>query len=444
MAQNRRPGIIQKYVTHAISDIATPLLGAIVPSSYAPAPAPAPAPAAAAAAPSIFGAPKAAAAAAAAPSSYQAAAVEAARAFTFPTMNAKKPGVPIPAPVNPSTFGVPAFALAAFPGLSSYGAKQPRISSGGNYILQVLFYLFLYGFVIFLLLVLIHYTVRPIFQFSPGGTGIVPLSTTTGYSRYWNKGTQPLITDMVPDPANMADTLHDYPFITQYSFSVDLYITDMSTSSFVDKLLFYKAGQPQTSLTPRASTDPETGLAPKTPSCSVSGSSQSSGTSVSSSPSPPTSNYRVLKNTPITSIEDTMAALPVSMICYLSKTNDVVVTFFCGKTATRYSSFPIRNVPLYTPFRVTVVVEINSFTVYLNGMQLSQTKVPQMLLNFSDTSPQQFFPNTFKGDNKCGYVQNLLLWNRPISYDEIAAIPLALTTAANFGVAASTTSNTCS
>jgi len=248
---------------------------------------------------------------------------------------------------------------------------------------------------------------------------------------------------MVPDPANLADPLRSYDFITQYSFSIDLYITDMSTSSYVDKLLFYKAGQPQTSLTPRSSTDGETGLAPKTPACTVTSSSQSAGTSVSSSPSP-TSNYRVIKTAPITSIEDTMAALPVSMIGYLSKTNDVVITFFCGKTATRYSSFPIRNVPLYTPFRVTVVVETNSFTLYLNGVQVSQTKVPQMLLNFSDTSPQQFFPNTFKGENKCGYVQNLLIWNRPITYNEIAGVPLALTTAANFGVAASTTSNTCS
>ena len=428
MAQNRRPGIIQKYVTHAISDIATPLLGAIVPSS-------APAPTAPASAPS-----------ASAPSSIWGAPVQAARAFTFPTTNAKKPGVPIPAPANPSTFGVPAFALAGMsgmPGMSAFGPKQPHISSGGNYVLQVLFYLFLYGFVIFLLLVLIHYTVRPIFQFSPGGTGIVPLATTSGYSRYWNKGTQPLVTDMVPDPANLADPLRSYDFITEYSFSIDLYITDMSTSSYVDKLLFYKAGQPQTSLTPRPSTDGETGLAPKAPACTVTSSSQSAGTSVSSSPSP-TSNYRVIKTAPVTSIEDTMAALPVSMIGYLSKTNDVVITFFCGKTATRYSSFPIRNVPLYTPFRVTVVVEIHSFTVYLNGMQVSQTKVPQMLLNFSDTSPQQFFPNTFKGENKCGYVQNLLIWNRPITYDEIAAVPLALTTAANFGVAASTTSNTCS
>jgi hypothetical protein len=371
--------------------------------------------------------------------------VEAARAFTFPTTNAKKPAVPIPAPVNPSVFGVPAFALAGMSGMPAmpYGPKQPRISSGGNYVLQVLFYLFLYGFVIFLLLVLIHYTVRPIFQFSPGGTGLVPLATTSGYSTYWNKGTQPLVTDMVPDPANLGDPLRTYPFITQYSFSIDLYITDMSTSSYVDKLLFYKAGQPQTSLTPRPSTDGETGLAPKSAGCTVTPSNQSSGTSVSSSPSP-SSNYRVIKTAPVTSIEDTMAALPVSMIGYLSKTNDVVITFFCGKTATRYSSFPIRNVPLYTPFRVTVVVETNSFTVYLNGVQLSQTKVPQMLLNFSDTSPQQFFPNTFKGENKCGYVQNLLIWNRAITYNEIAAVPLALTTAANFGVAASTTSNTCS
>ena len=416
MAQNRRPGIIQKYVTHAISDIATPLLGAIVPSSVAPVPATAPV------------------------------AAQPARAFTFPTMNAKKPAVPIPAPVNPSAFGVPAFAFAGMPipGISALGAKEPRISSGGNYVLQVLFYLFLYGFVIFLLLVLIHYTVRPIFQFSPGGTGVVPLATTSGYSTYWNKGTQPLVSDMVPDPSNLADPLREYPFITQYSFSIDLYITDMSTSSFVDKLLFYKAGQPQISLTPRSSTDGETGLAPKIPACAVTPASQSDGTSVSSSPSPSSSNYRVIKNTPITSIEDTMAALPVSMIGYLSKTNDVVITFFCGKTATRYSSFPIRNVPLYTPFRVTVVVETNSFTVYLNGMQLSQTKVPQMQLNFSDTSPQQFFPNTFKGENKCGYVQNLLIWNRPITYNEISAVPVALTTAANFGVAASTTSNTCS
>ncbi len=263
--------------------------------------------------------------------------------------------------------------------------------------LQVLFFFFLYGFVLFLILILVHYTIRPVFQFVPGGSGVIPISTTAGYRIYWNSGSQPLVTDTVPSATDVSDPNRGYPFLTDYSFSVDVLVTDMSKSSAVDRLLFYKSAAP-------------VALPPK-----------------------------------ITSLEDTMAALPVSMIGYLSDTNDLIITYFSGPTAIRYNSFPIRNIPMYTPFRITVVVDKNIFTVYLNGMQVSQTTAPAIQVGKGDATPQRFFSNTAIGTSKCAYVQTLLLWNRPIQYSELNGVQVALTGIAKFGVAASTaTSNTCS
>lgn len=344
MAQNRRPGIIQKYITQTLSTAAL------------------------------------------APSLAPVGSTDAAKGFGL------GPGLGLGLGTLPSMPSFSSFSLSSLPS-PSVGTS----ASGGNYMLQVLFFFFLYGFVLFLLLILIHYTVRPVFQFVPGGSGILPISTTVGYRQYWNSGAQPLPTDMVPSMTDVSDPNRGYPFLTKYSFSVDILVTDMSKSSLVDRLIFYKAAAP------------------------------------------------VVLPTTITSLEDTMAALPVSMICYLSDTNDLIVTHFSGQTAIRYNSFPIKNIPLYTPFRITHVFDTNIFTIYLNGMQVSQTTAPAIQVGKGDASPQRFFANMATGTSKCAYVQNLLLWNRPIQYSELNGVQVALTGLAKFGATPSTaTSNTCS
>lgn len=260
--------------------------------------------------------------------------------------------------------------------LGSLGASLPTLSSG--YAIQTLFYFFLYGFVIFLLLILIHYSVYPMFQFVPGSKGIIPISTTSDYIRYWASG-QP--TTVAPVALDILDA---YPFTSEYTVSIDLYITDLSTCTGLQRLLFY-------------STDQD-------PVATITAFNASSGTSLAT-------KFQSLST-------------PPQMICYVDpNTNDLLVTYFlkAGTTTVQRSCFPIQNIPLYTPFRLTLIYNTNIFSVYLNGVQVSQTPVQGLT---GASSRCKFYPNTVAG--KCGNLQNLLLWNRPISYTELKGVPVAL------------------
>ena len=287
-----------------------------------------------------------------------------------------------PASSTPSGSWMP--SMSSLPSLSGLAATPP---SSGGYILQLFFFFFLYGFVLFLLLLLIHFTIYPMFQFVPGGKGIIPISTTNDYTMYWKTGDQP--TTSAPDPTVTKDQLIRYDFQKHYTLSVDLCISDLTGHTGFDRLIFYSATSPWV-ITP-SSFDAARSL---------------SDNIVQSAPN-------------------------VCMFCYIADdTNDLIVTYLLkkGTTLKRYNSFPIQNIPLYTPFRLTIAYDTQIFTVYFNGVQVSQTTV-------ADTTPREpgnqvFYSNTIQ--SKCGYVQTLMLWNRPVQYTEIAAIPVSLTPLAKF------------
>jgi hypothetical protein len=225
--------------------------------------------------------------------------------------------------------------------------------------------------------------VYPVFQFIPGSKGIIPISTTSDYVRYWASG-QP--TTVAPVAL---DTLDTYSFTSNYTVSIDIYLTDLSTCTGLQRLIFYSTDQPASA---------QTSDALKTAYDAASGTSLAT-------------KFQSFSN-------------PPQLICYIDPdTNNVLVTYFlkAASTVVQRSSFPIQNIPLYAPFRLTIVYNTNIFTVYLNGVQVSQTPV-QGLVGASGKC--KFYPNTVAG--KCGNVQNLLLWNRPISYTELKGVPVAL------------------
>ena len=280
-----------------------------------------------------------------------------------------------------SSFGSFGSSVGSLGSSFGLGASLPTLSSG--YAIQTLFYFFLYGFVIFLLLILIHYAVYPVFQFIPGSKGIIPISTTSDYIRYWASG-QP--TTVAPVAL---DSLDSYPFTSNYTVSIDIYLTDMSPCTGLQRLLFYSTDQPATAQTSAALT----------------------------------TAYAAAEGTSLATKFQSFAN-PPQLICYIDpNTNDLLVTYFlkAGSTVVQRSCFPIQNIPLYAPFRLTIVYNTNIFSVYLNGVQVSQTPV-QGLVGASGKC--KFYPNTVAG--KCGNLQNLLLWNRPISYTELKGVPVAL------------------
>ena len=141
----------------------------------------------------------------------------------------------------------------------------------------------------------------------------------------------------------------------------------------------------------------------------------------------------------------------VSMYMYLTKTNDLVVTFYSGSTGTPYSSREIKNIPLYVPFRVTVVVQEKTFTVYINAQQAFQRTIPNATLvlnshNSLNTSSQRFFPAPSWADMpiKTIFVQNLHLWSRAITYSEVQSAQPALALESDFNMSPENNTSTCS
>jgi hypothetical protein len=138
-----------------------------------------------------------------------------------------------------------------------------------------------------------------------------------------------------------------------------------------------------------------------------------------------------------------------SMYMYLTQTNDLVVTFFSGANGTPFSTREIKNIPLYSPFRITVVVEEKTFTVYINAQQAFQRTVPLILtLNTKGSMPsdsQRFFPPPSWADapTKTVFLQNFHLWPRAISYPEVQKAQPALALTADFNMPTESGTSSC-
>lgn len=296
------------------------------------------------------------------------------------------------APLAPSTYSTSVNALGA----SSYSEDT------GNYWLKVLYFMFLYGFVIFLVLLFVHYSITPVFRFTPGDKGYIAVPGNSDDLIYWNNRRQPLPFSAAP---SVGDKLSGTDFINSFSFSVDLYITELTSNSNT-RLILYKAS--------RSGDQP---LAPT-----------SSGDLVTTDDFV---NYMSKK---------------ASMIMYLTQTNDIMITFFSGINSTQYSIPYIKNVPVYTPFRVTLVVEPKMVTVYMNGKQLYQRLIPETLQNNSLQTNEVFysFPDWANTPSQTVFVQNFHLWPRAITYKEIINAQPALALAKDFSAPANTTKGSCS
>ena len=289
---------------------------------------------------------------------------------------------------------------------SSYsGEGQGQGQDSGSYTLQVLFYLLMYAFVLFLVLMLVHFTVRPIFRFTPGANGLIGLPSSSDDKVYWNTRSQPAPLSYAP---LTTDILAPYSFTNNFAMSVDLYIRRMTDTNAKTRVILYKTHEST------AATDP-------------------------------------LANGP-TATEDISAymAKKVSMFVYLTTTNDLGVTFYTGTTGTPYSSREIKNIPLYTPFRLTIVAEDKTFSVYLNAQQAFQRTVPSAItLNSSnslETKTQRFYPPPAWADSttKTVFLQNLHLWPRSISYPEVQRAQPALALASDFDMPVESGTSSCS
>jgi len=284
--------------------------------------------------------------------------------------------------------------------------------AAGNYYLQVLFYFLLYGFVVFLVSILIHFTITPIFRFVPGGKGIIPVPSVSDSIVYWNSSSVPVPEERVPI---MGDSLSTYQFENQFSFSIDIFIRRLTDTTNTKRVILYKT--------------------------------YAYGPSLTTPINAPSSNTTSLTDPGTTDLLTYMQGR-TSMVLYLTSENDLVLTFFTGNTGTNYSCSPIKNIPLYTPFRIGAIVDKKIFTLYLNGKQTFQRVLPSVLLmngsNSLPTTIQKFYalPAWASSPTQTIFVHNFILWPRAVTYGEIQSAQPTLAREADFNMPAEPTSIT--
>ena len=296
--------------------------------------------------------------------------------------------------------------------------SSPETANG---ILQLAFYLILYAFILFLVLLVIHFTITPVFRFMPGSKGFIPVTAFNDSGVYWNSKQPPAPLSKAPIDG---DSLSSYPFLNNFSFSVDLFIRKLTDTNATNRIILMKA--------------PNSGPS----------NSKISGTLSDSDLNALCANHSSTTNT-ISDLSQSSTKISelinkVSMIMYLTEVNDLVVSFFSPNKSgilTTYSSKPIQNIPLYEPFRISVVVEERLFTLYLNGKQVFQRIIPDKISHPSGV--QKFYspPSWADLPTKTVFLQNLILNPRVISYDEVVEAQPALALADNFGASQESTGN---
>lgn len=310
---------------------------------------------------------------------------------------------------------------------ASYGtqvAASYATPENGSYLLNVLFYLFMYLFIIFIALLVIHFSITPVFKFTPGAKGYIGVSSNSDDKVYWNDKKQPL-SDQTARAPKIGDDLAAYPFTTDFSFSVDLFvrrITDADNSK--RRVILYKTFEYGNDLSQKIQVSGRLG--------------GGAAGEVYALPSPE----------PTEALEDYMKK-HCSMYMYLSNTNNLGLTFFSGSPAVPYSIKEIKNIPLYTPFRVTAVCQGRTFTVYVNGKQTFQRMIPVAITLNSDNSmpatSQRFYasPEWAKEPTQTIFLQNLHLWPRAITYEEVTNAQPALALASDFEMKAEIGTDKC-
>jgi hypothetical protein len=237
----------------------------------------------------------------------------------------------------------------------------PRnMGAGGDTMSTSLFHFALALLVIFLILLIIHYSITPVFSFTAGDGGAFPLANTSDGQLVWTKAPP------------LADVSANVMRILPHGFTVqqDIYMDNEASLSNRKRVFFYRAMNPVVVDSSKA--------------------------------------------------EDLFVDYPESnLFMYLSpNTNDLVVSAVTMKRNGDYvfeSTPTLLNVPIKEVIRITVVFMPQVMEVYLNG-KLHGTRT----FRFTPRSSDAYFfssPNAYRGSVR---VMNLKYWDRPLTSVEIA------------------------
>jgi hypothetical protein len=210
-------------------------------------------------------------------------------------------------------------------------------------------------------LLVVHYTIRPIFKFTPDNGGIIPVPfAKTGATGYWAK---------IRDTAPLADkktVISEIPY--NYSFAADIILIDPIRSNDSYRPILVRGSQ-----IPAA----------------IGGSSLHAG------------------------LGDVNVALVLE-----KNTNDLRVTTTLNNPTRSKENILIRNIPIGTPFTVGVILASNYMEVYMNG-KLYETKT--FVANPGEFVSTIFPPAEENAD--IFRIRNLRIWPRVVSPNIMRELP---------------------
>jgi hypothetical protein len=239
-----------------------------------------------------------------------------------------------------------------------------------------LFYISLFVFVLFILLIVIHYTVTPIFSFAPNQPGLFNVPTVSDVQTAYTTG---------PAPSELAANISSM-CTKNYTVGFDLFLTGDFNISDGARVLLYK------------------------------------------------SKDKILSSA-VTTMHPSQAAFPeTDIIIWLDNIkNDLYVGTFTTDFSLKHTT-PIENLPIRKPFRITVVFSDNFIEVYKDG-KIEQTLMlttPPLAL----TGNPPFYPPV-KTVPAGAMLGNLSFWPRILSAREVRANGKAVATNTFFSPTAS-------
>jgi hypothetical protein len=243
---------------------------------------------------------------------------------------------------------------------------MPNLASFST-IVSWMFYISLTLFILFLILVFIHFTMLPVFSFSPNDSGFLPVPTISDQQTAFTKN---------PSTSDVSAKFTEVPPCS-YTVAADIYLSGNFFSSSIPRVLLYRSI--------RGSVSP-----------------------------PPTDTSANL----VTRYPDT------NMLLWLdSMKNDLYVSVITSTTGTASTarletSEAVQNIPVKNVFRVTVVFTQQFAEIYINGKLQQTMAIKGPPVTVAPTA--EFYP-VIKSIGPNVLISNLSFWPRVLTSREVAA-----------------------
>ena len=237
-------------------------------------------------------------------------------------------------------------------------------------------YAIIFSIIIIIVLVIVHFTIRPVFSFSPADLGFIQIPIPSDKQVAFNK-----------TPAGIADMSANFVNVVPcgYTLSMDLYLPGIFASSVSPRVILYNAPRPV-------------------------GGAFTSATLPTAFP-----NSNII-----------MWLDPAVNDLYMSTINSDV----SGGVKVVETTAPISNVPMKTPFRITYVYTQGFLEIYMNGSLQTTMSYKNPPIGSSSLNP--FFFGHVSSRAVC-LAGNVNYWPRALTSREVRAAGSPVSTPSFFG-----------